>query len=155
MDNKASFIKQQITLMSMLTSTPFSEITEFKIEKESQKYKACKFKIKQQQFICRLAFTTPKKTGQFVTFWKRNTQKQTAPYSELDVFDYLLIVSKKEDDIGYFMFPKAILIEKGIISSVQKAGKRGFRVYSPWDTPANKQALNSQQWQLNYFVKTN
>ncbi|PCH75385.1 MAG: MepB family protein [Flavobacteriaceae bacterium] len=155
MDNKTNFIKQQITSISSLTNTQFSEITAFNIEKESQKYQACNFKIKEEQFICRLAFTTPKKIGQFVTFWKRDLQNQTAPFNELDTFDHFLIISKSDENSGYFKFPKSILIEKGIISSEQKAGKRGFRVYPPWDIALNKQAIKTQQWQLKFFYTKN
>lgn len=154
MDNKTLSIDRQTSIISTLTSTPLSEITAFNIEKESQKYQACNFKIKAKQFICRHAFTTPKKIGQFVTFWKRNTQSETAPFSELDTFDHFLIISKNDEKIGYFKFPKSILIEKGIISSEQKEGKRGFRVYPPWDIALNKQAIKTQQWQLKYFIQS-
>ncbi|PCI34762.1 MAG: MepB family protein [Flavobacteriaceae bacterium] len=154
MNNSALFTHQTITLISALTNTHFSEITEFIIEKESQKYKACSLKLKEKQIIYRHAHTTPKKVGQFVTFWKRDTNKQTAPLSESDTFDYFIIVTEKDTNIGYFKFPKLILIEKGIISSEHKEGKRGFRVYPPWDIASNKQALNTQKWQLNYFVQS-
>jgi len=154
MNNSSLFTHQTTTLISELTNTPSSQITEFIIEKESLKYKACSFKLKEEQIICRHAHITPKKIGQFVTFWKRNLTKQTAPFSESDTFDFFLIITKKDNTIGYFKFPKSILIEKGIISNQLSEGKRGFRVYPPWDITSNKQALNTQKWQLNYFIKT-
>ncbi|MEG2603136.1 MAG: MepB family protein, partial [Carnobacterium sp.] len=30
--------------------------------------------------------------------------------------------------------------------------KRGFRVYPLWDQPDNPQAIQTQKWQLNYFL---
>ena len=47
------------------------------------------------------------------------------------------------------------MIENGIISSDKKEGKRGFRVYPIWEIAINKQAIQTQKWQLNYFVKAN
>ncbi|MBL4746572.1 MAG: MepB family protein [Flavobacteriaceae bacterium] len=153
MEKTPLYKNSTIDLIATLTNTPLSEITGFHLEKESQKYHACNFQIKGIQFRCRQAFTSPKKVGQFVTFWKRNAQKQTAPYHESDAFDSLIIISKHQENCGYFKFPKSILIEKGVITSTHKAGKRGFRVYPPWSITNNKQARNSQQWQLNYFTK--
>ena len=40
-----------------------------------------------------------------------------------------------------------------IISTSKKEGKRGFRVYPPWDTATNKQAVKTQQWQLDYYYE--
>jgi len=144
-----------IKLISVLTKTDFSQITTFVPEKESSKYHACSFQLNEKRIVYRKAYITPTKTGQFVTFWKRNTQKQTAPFSASDTFDFFFILTTKDHAIGFFMFPKSILIEKGIISSQLKPGKRGFRVYPPWDITRNKQATQTQQWQLNYFTKSN
>ncbi|EMM78684.1 MepB domain protein [Leptospira santarosai str. 2000030832] len=47
------------------------------------------------------------------------------------------------------IFPKQVLFEKGIVSG----RKRGFRVYPSWDKPTNKQALQTQKWQLAYFLE--
>ena len=57
--------------------------------------------------------------------------------------------------MGQFVIPKSVLIEKGIISTSKKEGKRGFRVYPIWDKTINKQAVLTQQWQLNYFFEIN
>ena len=50
------------------------------------------------------------------------------------------------------MFPKQVLVAKNIVSNKLKEGKRGFRVYPPWDEAKNKQAITTQKWQLNYFL---
>lgn len=49
------------------------------------------------------------------------------------------------------MFPKSVLAEKGIITLNGKVGKRGIRVYPPWDIPTKKQAQKTQNWQTKYF----
>jgi len=53
------------------------------------------------------------------------------------------------------VFPKSELINKGIITTNKKDGKRGFRVYPKWNKTTNKQAEKTQKWQLNYFYEIN
>lgn len=45
----------------------------------------------------------------------------------------------------------SVLVDKGIITGKNKEGKRGIRVYPPWDKPNNKQAIKNQSWQIRYF----
>ena len=130
-------------------------ISNFITEPESKEYNACQFQIDGRLVICRTAKITPKKTGQFVTFWKRNTEGITEPFSEKDNFHHFVINVNTENNIGQFVFPKSILIAKGIISTEKKDGKRGFRVYPIWDTATNKQAQKTQHWQLDYFLELN
>jgi len=54
---------------------------------------------------------------------------------------------------GQFVFPKSELINKGIITTKKKGGKRGFRIYPEWDIATSKQAKKTQKWQLKYFFK--
>lgn len=131
------------------------EISNFEVEKESKNYNACKFDLNDLKIIFRKAKVTPTKIGQFVTLWKRNSDGITVPISISDAFDYVIIYVKTENNSGQFVFPKSILINKGIVSSDKKNGKRGFRVYPIWENAINKQANQTQKWQLNYFVKTN
>ncbi len=126
-------------------------ITSFTLEAESNEYQACRFLLNGKAVIGRTAKITPKKTGQFVTFWKRNSKGITTPFSEEDNFSFYVIIVKKENQIGQFVFPKAILLTKGIIATTQKDGKRGFRVYPPWDTTTSTQAEKTQRWQNDYF----
>jgi hypothetical protein len=127
-------------------------ITDFEAEPESQEYKACRFRVNGRSIIYRNAKITPKKVGQFVTFWKRNEKGITTPFSETDAFEYYTVNVRMENRFGQFVFPKAVLIQKGIVSTDKKDGKRGFRVYPPWDAVTNKQAALTQQWQLAYFL---
>ncbi|MDW3208614.1 MAG: MepB family protein [Reichenbachiella sp.] len=124
----------------------------FQKEKESQEYGACRYEINGKKIISRNAKITPKKVGQFVTVWKRSSEGITQPFEESDNFNLLVINVRNEDQLGQFVFPKSILIEKGIITSNKKEGKRGFRVYPPWDEPTNSQATRSQKWQIGYFI---
>ena len=111
------------------------------------------FNVNEFSIKFRKAKITPKKVGQFVTLWKRNVIKQTEPFSENDVFDYYIITTEEDSKLGFYIFPKAILIEKNILTSAKKEGKRGFRVYPNWVKPENKQAEKTQNWQQNYFVE--
>jgi len=45
-----------------------------------------------------------------------------------------------------------VLADKEIITRNGKEGKRGIRVYPPWDIATNKQAEKTQNWQSNYFL---
>ena len=129
------------------------EISDFQIEKESAEYDACQFNLNDLKIISRTAKITPKKAGQFVTFWKREINQPIAPFDETDAFDFFVVNIQNENRIGQFVFPKSILIQKGIISTSKKEGKRAFRVYPPWDVTTSKQALQSQKWQMDYFYE--
>ena len=131
------------------------KIINFKPETESTEYDACQFKLNEVNIISRSAKITPKKVGQFVTFWKRNKKGIIEPFNDTDSFDFYVINLESKNNYGQFVFPKSVLIKKGILSTNQKEGKRAFRVYPSWDTPQNKQAEQTQKWQLNYFIKIN
>lgn len=131
------------------------EISNFKIEEESHSYQACHFHLGLLKVLSRKAKITPKKVGQFVTLWNRSAQGITQPYSENDNFDLVIInVSGRTNQNygGQFVFTKSVLLEKGILSSPNTGGKRGFRVYSPWDKTTSQQAMQTQKWQDEYFL---
>lgn len=129
------------------------EISHFKLEPESREYDACRFDLDGRKIICRNAKITPKKVGQFVTFWKRNENGPIEPFEENDKIDFYVVNVRTENGFGQFVFPKSVLIGKGIISSGKKEGKRAFRVYPSWDIVKNKQAELTQNWQLSYFYE--
>ena len=131
------------------------EFSKLVIDSESEEYQACSFKINSFQIIHRLSKITPTKIGQFVTIWKRNDKGITAPFDFSDNFDFIIITSKSDEKLGQFVFPKAVLLEKGIISKNNISGKRGIRVYPPWDIPTSKQAEKTQLWQTKYFYSIN
>lgn len=129
------------------------EISKINHEPEGVEYDACQFELNGMKIICRSSKITPKKVGQFVTFWKRSEEGITEPFCETDRIDFFVINVKTENQFGQFVFPKSELINKGIISTKIKGGKRGFRVYPKWDKAQSKQAEKTQKWQLNYFYK--
>jgi len=124
------------------------------IEKESQEYCAAQFELNNSKIIFRKSKITPTKIGQFVTLWKRIDEKPIQPFSSTDDFDFVIINCKTPIHFGQFVFPKTILEEKGYLQNQSKKGKLGFRVYPSWDKTENKQAQQTQNWQLNYFIKT-
>ena len=128
-------------------------ISKINNEVEGDAYDACQFQLNSMKIIFRSAKITPKKIGQFVSFWKRNTKGTTEPYSETDQFDFYVINVKADKRLGQFVFPKSELINKGIVTTEKKEGKRGFRVYPKWDKAQNKQAEKSQEWQLKFFYE--
>lgn len=147
MDNNLNQIKTKIYDKCAL------EISDFKNEQESKEYVACRYKLNELNIISRNAKTTPKKIGQFVTFWKRNGNGPIEPFCETDRIDFYVVNVRTENEFGQFVFPKSVLIKKGIITTNKKEGKRAFRVYPNWDATKSKQAKRTQKWQLNYFYK--
>ncbi|MCI9844099.1 MepB family protein [Flavobacterium pectinovorum] len=121
-------------------------------EAESAEYNAYRFEINKKTICYREAKITPTKTGQFVTLWKRNISGTIEPFDFSDLIDFVVISVRKENSFGQFIFPKAVLLEKGIFSTQTKEGKRATRVYPPWDITTSKQAQKTQNWQLDYFL---
>lgn len=128
------------------------KITDISKDAECEEYCGCNFNIGQFRIKFRKAKITPKKTGQFVTLWKRNAQKQTEPFHFNDDFDFYIVAIRQQNQFGIFLFPKSVLSEKRILTSQNSEGKRGFRLYSAWDFPKNKQAEKTKNWQSEYFI---
>ena len=126
--------------------------TNLKLNTESLEYGACSFELNNKRIQYRVAKITPLKSGHFVTIWQRNKDGITEPFHISDDFDFIIVAAKRENNFGQFIFPKFVLAEKGIITNNNKEGKRGIRVYSPWDIVASKQAKKTQNWQTKYFM---
>lgn len=127
-------------------------IDEIVQEIESETYGAFQFEMNRKRILFRVAKVTPKKIGQFVTLWKR-VGKAIVPYDILDPVDLFVISVRKNELFGQFVFPKAVLCEKGFVSREGRRGKLAMRLYPPWDTPSSQQAKNTQVWQLAYFLE--
>lgn len=121
------------------------------LDKEGRAYDACTFKLDDSNVVFRKAKITPTKTGQFVTLWKRNDKGNTAPFDVSDPIDLYLIATQNHTSLGLFIFPKAVLHQHKILSNNLQNGKKGFRVYPPWDKTYSKQASATQEWQSKFF----
>lgn len=121
-------------------------------EKESVDYIAHQFQLNNLNVVFRSAKITPAKIGQFVTLWKRIGSGSIEPFDFSDAVDLFVVNVETENRLGQFVFPKAVLLKQGILTSELKEGKRAIRVYPPWDVTLNKQAQKTQQWQLEYFL---
>ena len=128
------------------------KIDHFSPEAESSEYYAHTFTVQDKNILFRIAKKTPTKTGWFVTIWKRGGDNIIAPYHESDRVDFVVIAVSDHNHVGEWIFPKAVLLEKNILSTKGKEGKRAIRVYAPWDNPTNVQATKTQQWQNQFFV---
>lgn len=147
-------IPKELLLAKELIFSPCGFICSEPIaEKESKEYQAHTFSLDKNIVCYRLAKITPTKTGLFVTLWKRNPDGPITPFHIEDKIDFFIISCLKENHFGQFIFPKAVLYDKGILSDEFKEGKRAIRLYPPWDKDLNKQAQKTQQWQLEYFIE--
>ncbi|MGL5351806.1 MAG: MepB family protein [Clostridium sp.] len=123
-----------------------------KEEKQNSDYGAGVFKLNSISVRFRVAKITPTKIGQFVAFWEKDTRNKNSPFSYNQSPDLLVINTFADKKIGQFIFPKEILLKKGILKTDGQCGKMAMRVYPSWDTPLNKQAIATQKWQLDYFI---
>ncbi len=139
-------INKYFDKIQRVNKLPFLDILE---HKEASKYFGLEYSYNKKYIIQRTSKLTPKKLGQFVTLWTRNSKGIMCPYQENSLVDYVYIIT--EENNGCFKFPKDELINRGIFSSKTSPGKRGFRVYPPWDKPTSKQAISTQKWQGHYF----
>ncbi len=128
------------------------ELKNLKWNPESTEYGACSFELDGKRIQHRVSKITPTKNGQFLTIWKRNQDGITEPFDINDEIDFIIITAKNGNNLGQFIFSTTVLADKGIIIQNGKSGKRGIRVYPPWDKPESKQAEKTQSWQLHYFL---
>lgn len=119
-------------------------------EAESAEYSACNLELNGHRVLFRTGKITPTKIGQFVTIWKR-VKGKTAPFDASDKIGFAIINVSDGRNHGQFIFDQTTLIKRGILSVGDKTGKMAFRLYPPWVTPVAKDAIKSQQWQLQCF----
>ncbi|MCX4688774.1 MepB family protein [Kitasatospora purpeofusca] len=121
-------------------------------EAESAEYAAHEFTLDGLAVRFRAARTTPTKVGQFVTVWKRSPAGPIRPFDATDPVDLFVISTRDDDHFGQFVFPVDALRRHDVVSADGAGGKRAFRVYPPWVTPASRQAARTQAWQLGFFL---
>lgn len=124
-------------------------------EAESAEYGACRFALNSLNIVYRVAKTTPKKEGQFVTTWKRPTFRgRIVPLDITDAIDFLVVHAFSETEEGQFIFARDLLLRRSILSRDGIGGKLSFRIYPPWSRPDSKVAMQTRQWQLENFLHT-
>lgn len=121
-------------------------------EQWNQEYEAFNFEFNGVEFKSRLAKKTPKKVGYFVAFWRKNENGKNRAFNFDESKDKLIINILDKSKKGQFVFPKDLLVKKGIISSEKYKGKMAIRVYPSWEQNLNKTAVNTQKWQIPYFL---
>ncbi|MFJ8854362.1 MepB family protein [Streptomyces sp. NPDC102437] len=122
-------------------------------EAESAEYGAHEFTVDGSAVRFRVARTTPAKAGQFVTVWKRSAGGgPIRPYDSGDPVDLFVISTRDTGGFGQFVFPRAVLRERDIVSTDGAGGKRAFRVYPPWVATTSRQAGRTQEWQAEHFL---
>jgi len=146
-------IPSELNLFILLLEKLNLKVSDIIPESESAEYSAFNLKFNGFNSKFRISKITPTKNGQFVTVYKRIEDGTIAPFENTDKIDFVIISSQKEENHGYFIFPKSELIKRGIFTD-KKEGKRAFRVYPLWDIANSNQAQKTQQWQLKYFIKT-
>ncbi|MBR9224795.1 multidrug transporter [Staphylococcus aureus] len=130
-----------------------SEVKDLTEEKYNQDYEALTFSFKEETYQSRLAKKTPTKAGYFVTCWTKDENNCNQPYKIEEFADYLMIIVIDEELSGYFLFPRELLVEKGILTTFEHKGKMAFRVYPKWCNQLNKTAGQTQKWQCKYFFE--
>lgn len=136
-------------LKKMFSHIPNNAI---EIETWNNEYEALNIYVDGKCYKSRLAKKTPKKAGYFVAIWHKNQQNKNMPFKYEDFPDTLVINVLDNNHKGQFIFPKDILLKKGIVQSELYNGKMALRVYPDWEQQLNKTALKTQQWQSEYFV---
>lgn len=152
MESTNTFHTELKTAKEMVYDLCNFEFKNLLVNAESIEYGACTFEFESKKILHRVPKITPTKNGQFVTLWKRNKNGKTEPFDLNDDIDFIIITARSGRNLGQFLFPKSALADNQIMSQNGNSGKRGFRVYPPWDKPESKQAEKTQNWQLNYFL---
>lgn len=131
------------------------QLSKLKAEEENADYDGYSFYLNNYFIQFRTAKVTPKKIGQFVTFYKRLPSKIIAPFDIADSIDFYIIANSNANAKGFFILPKEALLKHDLISQNDSRGKRGFRVYLPNDSTLNKQSKLTQEWQAKYYLDLN
>ncbi len=121
-------------------------------ERQNSEYGAGIFLLNTKSIRFRVANRPPKKVGQFVALWEKDDTNKNQPFTYDNSPDFVVINTFTEGHFGQFIFPKKVLAARSILKSDHSNGKMAFRVYPSWDTPASKQAIATQKWQLPYFI---
>ena len=127
-------------------------IQKITVEPQNAAYEGTCLEIDGHHYRSRLAKLTAKKKGYFVVFWEKDANNQNQPYDFASSPDKLIISVIDGHQKGQFIFPKSVLLAKGILSGPHAAGKMASRVYPSWVKDLNLSAQKTQKWQAPYFI---
>ncbi|MBL3698802.1 MepB family protein [Leucobacter luti] len=121
-------------------------------EEQSSDYESGLATIGSGTWRIRTARITPTKPGAFVAVWRRSPSGATEPFESSDECAGLMVFVSDADRFGVFTFTREHLTKLGVVRSSRARGKRGFRVYPPWNTNLNAQAARTQRAQADAFA---
>lgn len=124
-------------------------------EAQNSDYGAGMFQLNSKSVRFRVAKITPNKIGQFVSLWEKDGDNKNQAFSYEKATDLLVINTFTSNNFGQFVFPKEVLVKQNILKTATSKGKMAIRVYPRWENPTSKQAIETQKWQLAYFVEVN
>lgn len=143
---------KSINLIKELFSGTDYEITNIVKEPQNKEYEGITFKINENKYRSRLAKQTPMKDGYFVVFWEKDINQCNQAYAYSESPDKIIISIIDKNLKGQFIFPKSLLLKKGILRTVDSKGKMAIRVYPSWERSLNNAAKKTQAWQAPYFM---
>ncbi|MCT1902314.1 MepB family protein [Oceanobacillus sojae] len=143
---------KSINFIKELLSDTDYESTSILKELQNMEYEGTTFNINDIKYRSRLAKQTPKKDGYFVVFWEKDINQRNQAYAYSESPDKIMISVIDKNLKGQFIFPKSLLLEKGILRTVDNKGKMAIRVYPSWERLLNNSAKKTQAWQTLYFI---
>lgn len=147
-----SGLKTEDLLRAIMKALGSKEDLFLKIEEQNIDYEGATFCLNQRVYRTRLAKLTPKKKGYFVAMWERDAHGTNQAYQYEDSPNKLIVSVIDGEKCGQFIFPKSVLLAKGILKTATQKGKMAFRVYPNWVSDLNATATKTQAWQSDYFI---
>ncbi|GEN87177.1 MepB family protein [Oceanobacillus sojae] len=143
---------KSINLIKELLFDINGELTNILKEPQNMEYEGTTFNINENKYRSRLAKRTPKKDGYFVVFWEKDVNHCNQAFAYSESPDKIVFSIIDKDVKGQFIFPKSLLLEKGILRTNDNKGKMAIRVYPSWERSLNNSAKKTQAWQAPYFI---
>ena len=119
---KLNSIHQDLLIAQQIAYAPSGlTLNSFEPEIESREYGACTCKINNLTIVFRVAKITPTKSGQFVTFWKReNSAGPIMPYDITDQFDFFVVHVYEKKRLVNLFFLKLYCMKKDFYQKMAK-----------------------------------
>lgn len=147
-----SGLKTEDLLRAIMKVLESKEELFLQIEEQNIDYEGAVFRLNQRAYRTRLAKLTPKKKGYFVAAWEKDANGTNQAYQYEDSPNKLIVSVIDGEKCGQFIFPKSVLLAKGILKTATQKGKMAFRVYPNWVSDLNATATKTQAWQSDYFI---